>query len=124
MGTYGSCDRRWYRNSFKVGINNLLFLYIFIGDMMKITKRDLEAIIKKDFQFENQCIYMDNIPIFLKVVNGALVVQCNQWIDLLKLFLRSKKYIHFYQDYLEIKHPLFSFDSVKILEDEIEITFK
>ena len=78
------------------GLFFVIFSYLFIGDMMKITKRDLEVIIKKDFQFENQCIYMDNVPISLKIVNGALVVQCNQWIDLLKLFLRSKKYILFY----------------------------
>ena len=91
---------------------------------MKISKRDLEALIKKNFQFKNQIIYMDQAPICLSISNGSLIVECDRWLDLLKLFLRGKKHIYFHADCLEIKHPLIQFESVKVIEDEIEITFK
>lgn len=91
---------------------------------MKITKRDLEALIKKDFRFENQRVYMDNIPICFDTMNGALIITCEQWLDFLKVFLRGKKHIRFYKDCLEIKHPLIYFEKVSIDEDEIEITLK
>ena len=91
---------------------------------MKITKRDLEAMIKKDFQFKDQMIFMNQVPICLSIYNDSLIVECDRWLDFLKLFLRGKKHIYFHEDCLEIKHPLIKFESVKVIEDEIEITFK
>lgn len=91
---------------------------------MKISKRDLEALLKKEFQFKDEVIYMDQVPICLSIYNGSLRIVCNQWLDLLKLFLRGKKYIYFHTDCIEIKHPFIHFESVNVIEDEIEITFK
>lgn len=91
---------------------------------MKISKRDIEALIKKEIQLEGQCIYLDQSPIYLSVNKGNLIITCAKWLDLMKLFLRGKKHIYFYSDGIEIKHPLIQFDAVKVLEDEIEITFK
>lgn len=91
---------------------------------MKITRRDLEAFIKKECFFKNGKIYLENIEVSVDVKNNQLYVECEAMMGLLKFYFNGKKHVRFEGNCLVFSHPLIKFDDVMISEDGVEITFK
>jgi len=89
-----------------------------------VSRRDLEAFFKKECLFRDGRIYLDDIEMNIYCHQNALCFECPPLLGLMKFYLSGKKHFQFEGDIIKFTHPLCKFDSVRIGEDEMEITFK